>query len=180
MLSFFTAAKIAKWMAKSYGFRANKKHEYTSQDQVWTIQHQPHKYLMANMIQFLQILVQNKRKEAFDELTLSVPNLLDPNENDEEASRAASALGGRFLQVSMRVRHVRSGFTIFQMQNFKGSSGESPLVFPNDDLRLGRGRRHDEKERRQEEDCHVWRRGRSPMSQISALQEPRTLLPLSP
>lgn len=34
MLSFFTAAKIAKWMAKSYGYRATKKHEYTSQDQV--------------------------------------------------------------------------------------------------------------------------------------------------
>ena len=33
-LSFFTAAKIAKWMAKSYGYRATKKHEYTSQDQV--------------------------------------------------------------------------------------------------------------------------------------------------
>ena len=32
-LSFFTAAKIAKWMAKSYGYRATKKHEYTSQDQ---------------------------------------------------------------------------------------------------------------------------------------------------
>ena len=32
-LSFFTAAKIAKWMAKSYGYRAAKKHEYTSQDQ---------------------------------------------------------------------------------------------------------------------------------------------------
>ena len=35
MLSFFTAAKIAKWMAKSYGYRATKKHEYTSQDQVY-------------------------------------------------------------------------------------------------------------------------------------------------
>ena len=34
LLSFFTAAKIAKWMAKSYGYRANKKLEYTSQDQV--------------------------------------------------------------------------------------------------------------------------------------------------
>ena len=55
------------------------------------------------MTRFFQILVQNKRKEAFDELTISVPaKLLDPNENDEEASRAASALGGRFLQVSKR------------------------------------------------------------------------------
>ena len=61
------------------------------------------------MTQFFQILVQNKRKEAFDELTVAVPNLLDPNENAEEASRAASALGGRFLQVSKRVIHIRTG-----------------------------------------------------------------------
>ena len=49
--------------------------------------------------------MQNKRKEAFDELTIAVPSLLDPEENIKEASRAASALGGRFLQVRKLVCH---------------------------------------------------------------------------
>ncbi len=33
-LTFFATVKIAKWMAKAYGYRAAKKQHYTSQDQV--------------------------------------------------------------------------------------------------------------------------------------------------
>ena len=58
-------------------------------------------------------------------MTISVPNLLDPNENDQEASRAASALGGRFLQVSEReVEHGQTG-TLIDFTHFKGPPGNS-------------------------------------------------------
>ena len=93
------------------------------------------------------MLVQNKRKEAFDELTISVPaKLLDPNENDEEASRAASALGGRFLQVSKRVIRYNisdpDGPLIYR-HFFEGSSRQqSSFLVQIAELRLGRGSGH--------------------------------------
>ena len=57
-------------------------------------------------------------------MTISVPNLLDPNENDQEASRAASALGGRFLQVSERAKHCQAG-ALIDFAHFKGPPGNS-------------------------------------------------------
>ena len=33
-ITFFATVKIAQWMARAYGYRSAKKHEYTSQDKV--------------------------------------------------------------------------------------------------------------------------------------------------